>query len=126
MPASAPSAQPSPLEPGCYIDSRHGHYAIPAMVRLAVDHGFVLDSFAAYVLSRYERDCHEDTYPTEGLYELAQEAGDWFNSSSDPRFPGISNPGHVKGQNPAPVRPDGCTWGWNDGDFGLYPESDED
>lgn len=90
--------------PGCYIDSHHGHYAIPAMIQFAHGHGFPLDPFAKFTLIAYDNHYHMDEYPTGAMDELATEAETWMNDNHP-------TPGH--------------SWGWNYGDFGLYPNEDD-
>lgn len=91
--------------PGCYIDSHHGHYAIPGVIRLAQDHGFCIDQFAQFTLDSYDEHYWNDNYPGETLIELSDEAIEWLN--------------HNEGLT-------GHWWGWNEGDFGLYPIEDDD
>lgn len=93
------------MEPGCYIDSHHGHYAIPGVIKLAQGQGFTIDPFAEYALASYEAHSYEAHYPMDSLIELSDEAIDWLNQHE-----GL--PGHW--------------WQWNDGDFGLYAEEDVD
>lgn len=93
------------LTPGCYIDSHHGHYAIPAVVEMAKSAGFLLDPFAEYAVFNYEARNSDEDYPHEALIELSEEAIEWLN--------------HNEGLT-------GHWWGWNEGDFGLYPIEDED
>ena len=89
------------VTPGCYIDSHHGHYGIPAMIEFAHGHGFPLDPFAEFTLSMYPDHYHTEDYPTESLFELADEAEAWLNYNR-------------------PI--DGHHWAWNDGDFGLWAD----
>lgn len=96
------------LIPGCYIDSHHGHYAIPAVIELAKSFGMPLDSFAEYAVFSYDDRHHDEDYPHEALIELSDEAIEWLNEKRP------FNEGH------------GFAWGWNDGDFGLYTLEDED
>lgn len=105
------------METGCYIDCHNGHYAIPSVIELAQNYGYILGPFAEYVLDNYNDHYHEDEYPTSALDELATSAIEWLNSSYSTR--------EIQGQNCPPFRPDGYYWDWNDGDFGLYKEEDE-
>lgn len=91
--------------PGCYIDSHLGHYMIPAVIDFAQGYGFQVDPFAQYALARYDTDYHTDDYPNEAAIELSDKAEDYLNDNH-------SIPRH--------------SWGWNDGDFGLYPHDTED
>lgn len=108
------------LEPGCYIDSHHGIYATPLMIRLGVEHGYILDPFEEYALARYETESGNEDYPFEAIGELSQDVEDWLNAGPNER---LDLP--LKGQNSPPAIPADHWWGWNDGDFGLYPEGDE-
>ncbi len=96
------------ITPGCYIDSRHGHYTIPAMIQFAHGYGFPLDPFAKFTLIAYDNHYHMDEYPTGAMDELAIEAEDWLNNALNPD-----------------LKCEGHAWGWNDGDFGLYPIEDD-
>jgi len=93
------------LQPGCYIDSHHGHYCVPMVIELAAEHGFIVDPFVRFALDHYNDCYHETDYPGEALIEVSDEAIDWLNQHE-----GL--PGHW--------------WMWNDGDFGLYAEEDVD
>lgn len=99
------------FEPGCYIDSHLGHYAIPAAIRFAVEQGYILDPFEKYALDRYDAANHTDEYPGEALIELSDEVIDWLNH------------GGKTGQNEPPAITDDVYWGWEDGDFGLWSSS---
>jgi hypothetical protein len=92
-------------EPGCYIDSHHGHYAIPAVIQLAQEYGRPLDAKMVDLLARYDADSHLPDYPGDAVIEESDAATEWLNDN---------------------VSVDGHMWDWNDGDFGLYPiEEDE-
>ncbi len=129
------------IQPGCYVDGHH--YAIPAMIALAVGYGFIIDPFAAYALSLHGSHNGTDGYPSEALYDLASEAETWLNSagtcftcegkgyttrrvgSHDQQVKcgachGTKREDRMPGQNYPPIIPDGHTWEWYDGDFGLY------
>jgi hypothetical protein len=93
------------LPPGCYIDSHHGHYAIPRVIQLAESLGRQLDEHIASLLKRYDAHSHEPEYPMEVLIDESDAAIDWLNEHR---------------------ALDGHSWGWNDGDFGLYPLEQED
>lgn len=93
------------IEPGCYIDSHHGHYATPMVIQLANGFGFHFDDLVGYALANYDEHSHEEDFPNEALMEVSEEATDWLNANR-------------------PV--DGHWWGWNEGDFGLYPIEEDD
>lgn len=103
------------IQSGCYIDSHMGHYAIPESIKIAVSFGFHIDPFAQFALDAYDSFYFEDNYPSESLIELSDEAIDWLNSTPTMHWSGDARP---------PVRPENTYWGWNDGDFGLWPEED--
>ena len=90
--------------PGCYIDSHHGHYAIPEVVRIAEREGRPMDAEMTDLLARYEEHSHEAAFNMEAVIEESDKAIDWLNEH-------------------CPL--DGHTWGWNDGDFGLYNDEEE-
>lgn len=92
-------------QPGCYVDSHHGHYAIVRVIDIATDLGRPLDPFATYTLSRYDEDSHLPNYPGEAVIEESDRAIEWLNEH------------HC---------PDGYSWGWYEGDFGLYAEGDDE
>lgn len=98
---------------GCYIDSCNGHYAIPAMIRWSYSMGYLPDPFLDYTLAQYDEDHYSVIYPTEALHAVANEIEAWLN--------GVP----TRGQNPPPEIPDGYGWGWQDGDFGLWPIEDD-
>lgn len=89
---------------GCYVDSHHGHYAIPAAIRVARSLGFSVDPFAQWALDTYDELFHKDDFPHDALCKLCEEAEAWLNLKR---------------------APDGALWGWNDGDFGLYAEEED-
>lgn len=93
-------------EPGCYIDSHHGHYAIPETIRIAERYGRRLDEKTAGILARYDAESHREDYPHEWVIEESDAAIQWLNDH---------------------VAVDGHVWEWNEGDFGLYPlEADDE
>src|SRR5213080_1641715 len=89
--------------PGCWIDSHHGHYAIPGVIYLAEGFGRKLDNAMAKLLGEYADHYFEDDYPWELIVEESDASAQWLNDHH---------------------RPDGFWWEWNDGDFGLYAEDD--
>lgn len=104
----------TPIQPGCYIDSHHGHYSIPASVALAQSAGFSVDADDQAILDRYEADCFDENYPIDVVIELSDCAVDWLNGLYTGPF-----------QPEPPKVPHGHAWMWNDGDFGLYPVDDD-
>lgn len=90
--------------PGCYIDSHHGHHSVPALIQFAHGYGFPLDPFAEFTLNVYGTHYYREDYPTGAMDELANEAEQWLNDHE-------RLPGHW--------------WGWQEGDFGLYPHECE-
>lgn len=119
--ATGSSNSSAKLEPGCYIGSHMGIYAIPSVITLAQSFGFIVDPFAQYALDDYYEHHREEEYPAEAITELSDEAIEWLNVGDNS---GLDRP--IKGQNQPPVIPDGYAWGWNDGDFGLYSTTDEE
>jgi hypothetical protein len=86
------------------------------MIELAVEFGFIIGEMEKFVLSMYEDHNSEEGYPFESVQELADEALTWLNCGDN------DGPDRqIKFQNNPPVIPEGHAWGWNDGDFGLYP-----
>lgn len=106
-------------QPGCHIDSHHGHYAIPEVIRLAERLGYIVDPFLAYALDKYGADNAQENYPHEALISACDDAIDWLNEGRE-----SERTERIPGQNWSPEIPEGHWWGWNDGDFGLYPEED--
>lgn len=91
---------------GCFFDSHRGHYIIPAIIEFAREQGRDLDDRTTDLVAQYDRDWSDDTYPYDHVIEESDAAIGWLNDNR---------------------RPDGFWWGWNDGDFGLYPlENDDD
>lgn len=93
------------LQPGCYIDGHHGHYVQPQAIRFAASQGFPLDDGDKFIVSMYDKHCHEEIYPHEIVTEIADKAIEYLNDKHE-------IPGHC--------------WGWNEGDFGCYPIEDEE
>ena len=116
----AESARPiDALEPGCYIDSNQGHYAMARLINLARRWGYRLDPFEEFALANYDLHYQEDLYPTSAMDDLADSVIDWLNQDED-QMP-------IIGIQPVPPkRAEGHYWDWKDGDFGLWPiEEDE-
>lgn len=105
-------------ETGCYLDNHRGHYITRDMIELAISFGYIVGPFERFALDMYESHGHEEHYPSEGLYELADSAREWLNHRDRDARPA--------GQNFPPIIPADCEWDWFDGDFGLYEiESDD-
>jgi len=102
---------------GCWLDNHRGHYIQRDMILLAADSfGYILDPLLRWYLDCYEDHYHEDNYPTDILTEIVDEVEKWLNCG-DNEGPDRE----IKFQNNPPVIPEGHAWGWNDGDYGLYP-----
>jgi hypothetical protein len=93
------------FEPGCYIDSHHGHYAIPGVITLARKLGYEVSPETDAILARYDTDSHEPDYPGERVIEESDAAIEWLNDNQ---------------------AREGFAWAWNDGDFGLYPTEEDE
>ena len=109
------------LEPGCYLDNHRGHYISRDMILLSQEYGFIVDSTDQWLLDSYEDHSHEENYPAQSIYELADSALEWLNGGPNE---GVDRP--IKGQNSPPIIPENHYWDWNDGDFGLYEIDQED
>lgn len=136
------------IAPGCIFDNHRGHYISRDVIKFAIDLGFIVGPFEQYALDTYDDDFHHDTYPAEALIELSTDAIEWLNSGtgvcgacngSGKVYVGIGSSkqpvickdcsGHgrgprIAGQNFPPRVPEGHSFGYNDGDFGLYPDDD--
>lgn len=142
-------------ETGCYLDNHRGHYIQRDAIELAIGYGFIVGTFEQFALNMYEEHNHESEYPHEGLTELCDEAVTWLNSgqgkcdnceggihphdedywthkddpTQTPRCKKCSGTGRgdrVAGQNFPPIIPANTSWSFNDGDFGLYEDEQED
>jgi hypothetical protein len=146
-----PAAAQTPItEVGCYLEGHRGHYLTRDAVELAIGYGFIVGPFERFALDMYDETCHSTDpteYPHEGLQSLCEEAVEWLNSGQEdcedcsgqgsaatilPNNGGTSKVicracsgtgqgPRVECQNFPPRVPAGYAWGWNDGDFGLYP-----
>lgn len=103
----------SPNDIGCWVEGSRGKYAMPYMIRRAMDHGFPVSPTEVLVIEAYERgeetlagtqygeiDTHDWLFDS---HELGDKAEEWLNEH---------------------VAPDGHTFGWLDGEFFLW--SDEE
>jgi hypothetical protein len=96
------------FEPGCYFDSHQGHYVVPAIIKLAYANGSMRDPFVEYALSRYDEDHDIEGYPSEALIDESDKAIEYLNTALQAQ--GVK----------------GFTWRWDEGDFGLYPDEDDE
>jgi len=101
-------------ETGCYLDNHRGHYITRDAIELAVSFGFIIGSFERFALDHYDDLGHEEDYPHEALYELCDDAVEWLNAGQVVR---------LRGQNFPPIIPEGTTWCFWEGDFGLYTDA---
>lgn len=97
-------------ESGCYVDSHYGQYAVARAIQVA--EGFGWDDAEARDLASRHLACMGpsnaeplDVDEFERLMSAADDAEAWLNDH-------IVLAGHA--------------WGWNDGDFGLYPLEEDD
>lgn len=103
-------------ETGCYLDNHRGHYLLRDMIWLAKEWGYIVSETESFALDMYEAHSGDENYPFQSIVELSDEALVWLNCGD--------NEGRdraIRGQNSPPIIPEGYAWGWNDGDFGLYP-----
>lgn len=104
------------MEAGCRLASWRGHYISRDIVEMAQEFGYLVDSSDEWLLDCYDEHCNDEGYPVETVYELAQAAEDWLNAGRDERQPGQNYPLAI---------PDDHYWGFNDGDFGLWPHEED-
>jgi hypothetical protein len=98
---------------GCHLDGAvRGQHVTRDVVILAQDLGFILDGFKEWALETYDEHSSDDEYPHEALSSLCDDAVSWLNCGDDA----------PEGQNLPPIVPDGASWEFSDGDFGLYLE----
>jgi hypothetical protein len=142
-------------ETGCYLDNHRGHYIQRDAIELAKGYGFITGEFEDFALAMYEEHNHEQGFPHEGMTELCDEAVNWLNSGQgkcdnciDGTYPkngdywthkddpdktprckkctGTGRGERMAGQNFPPIIPENTSWSFNDGDFGLYEDEQED
>src|SRR3954465_5889309 len=136
---------------GCYLDNHRGHYIGRDVIELAVSYGFIIGQFEQFAVNMYDEHNSDESYPSESMIELADDAiewlnsghdlcpncegnainptdGEWFTRKDDPesikwcrKCTGTGRGPRIAGQNFPPRIPYGFIWGWNEGDFGLYP-----
>ena len=90
---------------GCLVDSHHGQYAIPMMIDIAIDHGFIMSGpfsdIAPHVLNDLAN--YGDLEAGDALIWFADEAELFMN---------------------AYLAPLGYAFGWHDGDYILATLTD--
>lgn len=96
-------------EPGCYVDSHWGQFAMARAVQIAVEFGWD-DAEGRDLAGRHLSAAGPSDAPGltgdefERLVFICDECEDWLNEYRTL---------------------DGYYWCWNDGDFGLYKLEDE-
>lgn len=139
---------------GCWLSNSRGHYIARDTIEQAVEWGFIIDQFASWALWSYADHYHEEGYPAEGIIELCDEAVAWLNSGQDKcvkcdgtgkaegnvtadawrdkdgnwrckKCTGTGRGDRIDGQNFPPRVPEGYSWAFEDGDFGLWQYDDE-
>lgn len=96
--------------PGCYVDGHWGQYAIARAVQIAGEFGWK-DEQASDLATRHLASMGPSTEPglTDDEYAMLVDAADdaeaWLNDN---------------------VTVSGYSWQWNDGEFGLYANEEED
>jgi len=140
---------------GCHLDNHRGHYIQRDVIELAVGYGYIIGGFDQFVINLYESHSHYEDYPHEELTELCDAAIEWLNSGQhecpncnegiDPRdgdywthkddaegikrckrCTGTGRGPRIPHQNFPPLIPHETQWSFNDGDFGLYRDEDEE
>jgi hypothetical protein len=97
-------------EPGCYVDSHYGQYAVARAIQVAGEFGWK-DGEAAELAARHLACMGPsnaeplDVDEFERLTDACDDAEEWLNDN-------VSVSGHA--------------WGWHDGDFGLWALEDGD
>ncbi len=109
------------IEKGCYLDSHRGQYIIDGMAELCDGFVNVLGYPTNYVdqVKQYRHVIDtESVFNDDGtyssVYSRACEGLDWLYDEIESKL--------------NDMLPDDCelSWGWFDGDFGLYRNNDED
>lgn len=85
---------------GCWVDGVRGYHALVRMVDIAEQHGYPLSEGDRDMVERYDTG---STDHDSVIHTIADEAESWLNDN---------------------VAPDGYSFGWHDGDFMLWSESD--
>ena len=142
-------------ETGCFLDNHRGHYIGRDAIELAQGWGFIVGPFEQFAIDMYDDHGHEEGFPHEGMIELCDDAVAWLNSGQtecvnchgvgigpdDGEFftrkgdrdgvkfcracSGTGRGDRISGQNFPPNVPEGYTWAFEDGDFGLWLYDDE-
>ena len=96
----------SATDSGCYVDNARGIYATDAIIEFANDHGADITHDPGCPSIDCAATTIDATFATcEWVGEYEDRADDWMND----HFP-----------------VDGCSWGRQDGDWGLWSLEDED
>jgi hypothetical protein len=104
---------------GCWLDGHRGWTASGELVNIAAHHGMKLDADDRAIVDAYLSSADTVTLPLEGRTvdaddiheyvagqgELAERAEHWLSRH---------------------VAPDGWSFGWHDGEFFLWPDSEWD
>ncbi len=109
---TVPSKNYTPPEPGCYIDSHWGQYGSARLITIAVDMGWSPRNDCLQGANLATKKLDECSHPgvDHGLTPEDEELIDWVSEVAEEwlnaKYP-LS--GHY--------------WFWDDGDFGLWPDS---
>lgn len=109
------------VEEGCYFDSHRGQYIIDAMAELCDGFVNVLSHPTNYVdqVKQYRHVIDtESVFNDDGTYSSV-------HADACERLDGLYDEIENKLND---MLPDDCelSWGWNDGDFGLYRNNDDE
>jgi hypothetical protein len=101
-----PTIRVEDITTGCYVDSHHGAYAGPMVVRLAECYGMIIDDDDEKILAAAEDgDPEPDGTDPDAINWIIEETEDWLNDK-------LADDDHY--------------WSWNDGDFGYYTTEDDE
>jgi hypothetical protein len=132
-------------ETGVYLSNQRGHYISRDIIDLATGYGFIIGSFEQFAVSVYDQYTEFEDYPSQAIYELADEAIEWLNSGQDDcpdctdgflptkdwwtdkdgkmRCKTCSGQGRgprMEHQNFPPRTPEGYSWALEEGELGLW------
>lgn len=93
------SARATAADAGCWVAGRHGHYAMPGVIEIALAYGWA-DEQASGIAQRYPDLSESDQ---DALSDTVDDAEQWLNSH---------------------VAPQGFSFGWHDGEFFLWSDSE--
>lgn len=93
------------LTPGCYLDGSRGHYITRDAIRFACEHGFPIDPADLKIVDAYDDHYTDPDYPHEELNHIADDAIEYLNLRR---------------------RVGAHYWEFRDGDFGAFPEHEQD